>query len=95
MMPVVGSLERTARQVLLYSLATVAASFVFGVVADMHWFYWTVAAVSGAVFVGFCARLLIVQSAAAAMKVFHWSISYLSLDFRGHGGGRAALSLAP
>ena len=44
MMPVVGSLERTARQVLLYTLATVAASFVFGVVADMHWFYWTVAA---------------------------------------------------
>jgi protoheme IX farnesyltransferase len=81
MMPVVGSLERTARQVLLYALATVAASFVFGAVADMHWFYWTIAAVSGAVFVGFCARLLIVQSAAAAMKVFHWSITYLSLIF--------------
>ena len=47
MMPVVVSLERTARQIFLYSLATVAASVVFGVVADMHWLYWTVAVVVG------------------------------------------------
>jgi heme o synthase len=81
MMPVVGSLEQTTIQIFLYALATVAASFVFGVVSDMHWLYWTVAVFSGAVFVGFCARLLVVQSAAAAMRVFHWSISYLSLVF--------------
>jgi heme o synthase len=81
MMPVVVSLERTTRVIFIYALATVAASFVFGVVADMHWVYWTVAVVAGAVFVGFCARLLSVGSAAVAMKVFHWSISYLSLVF--------------
>jgi heme o synthase len=81
MMPVVVSLERTARQILLYSAAAVAASIVFGVVAHMHWVYWTVAVLAGAVFVGLCGRLLFDRSASAAMKVFHWSISYLSLVF--------------
>jgi protoheme IX farnesyltransferase len=81
MMPVVVSLQRTARDIFLYSLATVAASVVFGVVADMHWLYWTVALMAGAVFVGLCGRLLFDRSASAAMKVFHWSISYLSLIF--------------
>jgi protoheme IX farnesyltransferase len=81
MMPVVVSLERTTRQIFLYSVATVAASVVFGVVADMRWVYWTVAVIAGVIFVGFCARLLVVRSAPAAMKVFHWSISYLSLVF--------------
>jgi heme o synthase len=81
MMPVVRSFERTAWQIFLYSLATVAASAVFGVVADMRWLYWLVAVLAGAFFVGLCARLLAVRTPAAAMKVFHWSISYLSLVF--------------
>jgi len=81
MMPVVVSLERTSRQIFVYSLATVAASVVFGAVADMHWVYWTVAVFAGVTFVGLCGRLLVDRSAAAAMKVFHWSISYLSLVF--------------
>ncbi len=81
MMPVVESFERTAWQILLYSVATVAASVAFGVVADMHWLYWLAAGLAGACFVVLCARLLVVHSASAAMKVFHWSISYLSLVF--------------
>ena len=62
-------------------MATVAASVVLALVADMHWVYWTVAVAAGAVFVARCARLLVDRSAATAMKVFHWSISYLSLVF--------------
>jgi protoheme IX farnesyltransferase len=81
MMPVVQSIERTSRQMLGYAFATVAASAGFGVVADMHWIYWTVAVLAGAGFVGLCARLLVARSAAVAMKVFHWSITYLSLLF--------------
>jgi protoheme IX farnesyltransferase len=81
MMPVVGSLERTTRQIFLYAVATVVASVVFALVADMHWVYWTVALAAGAIFVARCARLLVDRSAATAMKVFHWSISYLSLVF--------------
>ena len=81
MMPVVQSIERTAWQMLAYCVATVAASAGFGVVAHMYWIYWAVAALAGAGFVGLCARLLVAQTAAVAMKVFHWSITYLSLLF--------------
>ena len=83
MMPVVQSLGHTTWQILVYAFATVAASAGFGVVAHMHWIYWTVAALAGAGFVGLCARLLVTRTAAVAMKVFHSSITYLSLLFVG------------
>jgi heme o synthase len=81
MMPVVMTLERTVAEIFVYSLATVAASAVFGLVANMHWLYWVVAMVAGGGLIGLCARLLVTRTAAVAMKVFHWSISYLSLLF--------------
>jgi heme o synthase len=81
MLPVVDSLERTTRQIFIYSLATVACSAVFGVVGHMHWAYWVVAMVSGAALIAYCARLLRVRDGVMAMKVFHLSISYLSLVF--------------
>jgi protoheme IX farnesyltransferase len=68
-------------QIFVYSLATVAASALFGLVAHMHWLYWVVAMVAGGVLIGLCARLLVTQTAAVAMKAFHWSITYLSLLF--------------
>jgi len=40
-----------------------------------------VAVLAGAGFVGLCARMLVTRTAAAAMKIFHWSITYLSLLF--------------
>ena len=81
MMPVVRSLQRTSWQILVYALGTLTSSAGFGVVAHMHWLYWVVAGAAGAVFVEFCGQLLLARSAAAAMKVFHWSITYLSLLF--------------
>ena len=81
MMPVVMTLERTVAEIFVYSLATVAASAVFGLVANMHWLYWGVAMVAGGALIGLCARLLVTRTAAVAMKVFHWSITYLSLLF--------------
>lgn len=81
MMPVVRSIRRTSGQILAYAVATVATSAVFGLVAHMHWLYWSVAVVAGAVFVALCLRLAAVGSGAVAMKVFHWSITYLSLLF--------------
>ena len=80
-MPVVQSISRTTWQMLVYAVATVAASAGFGVVAQMHWIYWGVAVLAGAGFAGLCARMLVTRTAAAAMKVFHWSITYLSLLF--------------
>jgi heme o synthase len=81
MMPVVVSLERTSRQIFVYALATVAGSVAFGLVAHMHWVYWTVAVLAGVAFIAFCGRLLFDRRASAAMAAFHWSISYLSLVF--------------
>jgi protoheme IX farnesyltransferase len=81
MMPVVVPLGRTTAQILAYSLATVAASAVFAAVAHMNWLYWGIAMSAGAGLVVLCARLRAVPTAAVAMKVFHWSISYLNLVF--------------
>jgi heme o synthase len=81
MMPVVQSLGRTSGQILAYSLATVASSAIFGLVAHMHWLYWAVALAGGVIFVALCGQLLIIRNVAVAMKVFHWSITYLSLLF--------------
>ncbi len=81
MMPVVMTLGRTVAQIFVYCLATVGASALFGAVANMHWLYWGVAMVAGGVFIGLCARLLVTRTATVAMKVFHWSITYLSLLF--------------
>jgi protoheme IX farnesyltransferase len=81
MMPVVRSMERTSWQILAYALATVATSVVFGFLANMHWVYWGVAVLAGAVFVGLCGRLVASGRVSVAMSVFHWSITYLSLLF--------------
>jgi protoheme IX farnesyltransferase len=81
MMPVVRSIERTSRQILVYSIATVGASVAFGLLAHMHWVYWSVAVLAGAAFAGLCAKLVLSPRTALAMKVFHWSITYLSLLF--------------
>jgi protoheme IX farnesyltransferase len=81
MMPVVRSTARTSWEILAYALVTVGTSIVFGTVADMHWLYWAVAILAGAALVGLCARLVASGTAAVAMKVFHWSITYLSLLF--------------
>jgi protoheme IX farnesyltransferase len=81
MMPVARSLESTSRQVLAYSLAAVASSLVFGLVAHMHWLYWGVAVAAGTTFAVLCCHLVADRSTRSAMKVFHWSITYLSLVF--------------
>jgi protoheme IX farnesyltransferase len=81
MLPVVKSLGRTTGEMFAYAVATVASSVGFGLVAHMSWVYWTVAVLSGAGFVGLCGRLLRERVATVAMKVFHWSITYLSLVF--------------
>ncbi|HMK98260.1 MAG TPA: UbiA family prenyltransferase, partial [Acidimicrobiales bacterium] len=81
MMPVVRSVERTSRQALAYCVATVATSAAFGVLAHMHWVYWVAAVLADAAFVALCGRLVVSPRPGVAMKVFHWSITYLSLLF--------------
>ena len=81
MLPVVGSLERTARQIILYTVALWAASLVFVPVGHMGAFYLVTALVLGGVFLSLAIRLLWHRTPAQAMRLFGYSITYLTLLF--------------
>jgi heme o synthase len=89
MLPVVAEDIAVGRQVVLYAWATVLASLVLIPVAPMGWVYAVVAVVSGALFVVESHRLLsraragVTGKALGAMRLFHYSISYLTLLFLG------------
>ncbi|MDQ2724163.1 MAG: heme o synthase [Actinomycetota bacterium] len=81
MLPVVATFERTAREILAYSVLMVIVSGAFGWSAHMGPLYWVAAMVCGGVFVAFAARLYLVRTERRAMVLFHWSISYVTLLF--------------
>jgi heme o synthase len=81
MLPAVASLATTARQILVYSVALWATSLVFAQVGGMGLVYWTAAIILGAVFVLYAVRLYRNQTTAQAMKLFTYSISYVTLLF--------------
>lgn len=89
MLPVVAEDTAVGRQIVLYSWVTVLASLVLIPVAPMGWLYSVVAVVSGAVFIVESHRLLArarageTGKALGAMRLFHYSISYLTLLFLG------------
>ncbi|HLH46780.1 MAG TPA: heme o synthase [Acidimicrobiales bacterium] len=81
MMPAVAPFERVARQIIVYTVLVVAASAGFGVVAGLGPIYWAAAAGSGAVFLARALRLQREQTEARAMRLFHWSITYVTILF--------------
>ena len=81
MMPVVATFRRTAAQILVYSLAVWVTSLVFAAVAQMGPLYWSAAAVLGAVFCAAAVDLYRHPDEVRAMRLFHWSISYVTLLF--------------
>ena len=81
MLPVVVSLDRAARQIFLYTLALVAVTLAFIPVAHMGLVYVITTGVIDVVFVGYALRLWRVQTDEAAMAVFRYSITYLTLLF--------------
>jgi protoheme IX farnesyltransferase len=81
MLPAVASLRATACQILVYTVVLWAASLVFGAVAGMGAIYWTAAVVLGAHFVVIAVRLYRDRSSASAMRVFAYSITYVTLLF--------------
>ncbi|MDO5738667.1 MAG: heme o synthase [Ornithinimicrobium sp.] len=89
MLPVVATDVAVGRQIVLYAWATVLVSLVLVPVAPMGWIYLVTAVVSGALFVVESHRLLgraragLTGSALGAMRLFHYSISYLTLLFLG------------
>jgi len=86
MLPVVASMRRTTSEIVSYTVALVATSFLLGPVAHLGWIYMVTAAALGAGFLWFVTRLWgLAQTGAAtgkeAMRVFGFSITYLTLLF--------------
>ncbi len=81
MLPVVASFERTARLIVSYSVAVWVATLVFGAVAGMGPLYLASAVVLGGAFVHYALQLQRDGSAARAMRLFGWSITYVTLLF--------------
>jgi protoheme IX farnesyltransferase len=86
MLPVVASMERTAVEILVYTVALVATTALLGAVAHLGAIYAVTALVLGLVFIMGSVKLVQLARAGKAaekeaMRLFSYSISYLSLLF--------------
>ncbi len=87
MLPVVERFVVVARQVVAYAWVMVATSLLLVPVGDMGWVYLVGAVVSGAAFLAEAHRLLRAAEAGAGpevlkpMRLFHFSITYLTILF--------------
>ena len=81
MLPAVASLRVTAERIVGYTLFLWGLTLVFGPVADLGAVYLASATLLGGVFTWFALRLLRTESTADAMRVFGWSITYITLLF--------------
>ena len=89
MLPVVAKDVVVARQVVIYSWHTVVTSLALVPVASMGWIYLVVAVLSGGLFLLEAHRLLmrakdpqnVTVASLKPMRLFHYSISYLTLVF--------------
>jgi heme o synthase len=81
MLPVVASLRTTAVRILLYTVLLWGITLLFAPVAGMGPIYVVTALALGAVFTWLSVRLLRDSTPQVAMRVFTWSITYISLLF--------------
>jgi protoheme IX farnesyltransferase len=81
MLPAVASVRTTADRILRYTLVLWALTLLFAPVAGMGPLYVGAALALGAVFTWLAARLRRDGSSRAALRVFTWSISYITLLF--------------
>jgi protoheme IX farnesyltransferase len=81
MLPAVATFKRTAREILFYSVLLLAVSLLLAVVAKLGPVYVVSALVLGVVFVALALRLWRRATPKAAMQLFSYSITYLTLLF--------------
>src|SRR4051794_1805264 len=81
MLPAVASIKETARRIIAYTLALWAASLLLAPVAGLGLLYTGSAVVLGAVFLLYALQLHRDETAARAMRLFGYSISYVTLLF--------------
>ena len=81
MLPAVASMEEVCRQIELYTVALVAASVMFSPVAHMGLLYLASAVVLGGMFLRHAFQLRRDPTPKRAMRLFGWSITYVTLLF--------------
>lgn len=81
MLPSVATLRATALRIVVYAVVVWALTLVLVPVADLGWIYAASALVLGAVFVGLSVRVLTTGSSKVAMRLFTYSITYVTLLF--------------
>ena len=81
MLPAVVSMEEVCRQIELYTVALVAASVMFSPVAHMGLLYLGSATVLGGMFLRHAFQLRRDPTPKRAMRLFGWSITYVTLLF--------------
>ncbi|MBM7497327.1 MULTISPECIES: heme o synthase [Oerskovia] len=86
MLPVVADNRKVAREMIGYTVAMIASSLALWWLAPMTWVYGVVAIGLGAWFLALCVMMLRrandpTKGKLGAMKVFHASITYLTLLF--------------
>lgn len=81
MMPVVVSLERTVRSMTIYAVLLTLSTLILVPVADLGWIYGITALVFGVAFVIGSIRLGIDPSPKRSMRLFTFSITYVTAVF--------------
>ena len=81
MLPVVSGVAETGRQILLYTILLVAVSLILWAVARMGAIYLGTAVVLGAIFLWQAIRLWREGTGAGAIRLYKYSITYLTLLF--------------
>jgi protoheme IX farnesyltransferase len=81
MLPSVVSMTTTTRRITVYTIVVWATSVLFAIVARMGPLYWAAAVVLGAIFVQDALRLRRDPTTAVAMRLFGYSITYITLLF--------------
>lgn len=81
MLPSVASFKNVSRQILAYTVLVGGVSLAFGAVAHMGPIYAACALIFGAVFVALALRLMWQPTVSRAMRLFAYSITYVTLLF--------------
>lgn len=81
MLPVIASPKYTTNQIVLYTAALLVLTVGMAPVAHLGWLYVIAAGISGLIFLIYTIQLRRDYSIKTAMKVFYWSITYLTIVF--------------
>jgi len=81
MLPSTTDIRTVGIKIMMYTLLLWGLTLIFGPVADMGLVYFISALVLGAVFVWHSAQVMRVASPKVAMRLFTWSITYITLLF--------------